>query len=347
MVFYLVSINLSLSYLCRVLIDEIYWYPIVKRVAVTWQWLWMHCSKSISVVLTIEILWKFSLLLLNHYSYCIMSEMAFQISGVSIVCSTVCWSAGQRKHQSSAPLAFVRETTGHRWFPSQRASNPKFDVFFDCVWINGWVNNRQAGDLRRHRAHYVGFIFWLIIKWVAFSDLIRMIGYQYNTSRMAARISWLETNPILSILMPLQWRHNGRHNVSNHQPHHCLLNLIWGADQSKHQHFLVSGLCAGDSPVTSEFPAQMSSNAENISIWWRHHGIENKCPCLVKWRSKHAVSKILFYFVKYHIIHNPLKTGSYNTKYNNAFISTSSMHVCTSCNYTHITTISHCNKCPF
>ena len=23
-----------------------------------------------------------------------------------------------------------------------------------CVWINGWVNNREAGDLRRHRCHY-------------------------------------------------------------------------------------------------------------------------------------------------------------------------------------------------
>ena len=26
--------------------------------------------------------------------------------------------------------------------------------FFICVWINGWVNNREAGDLRRYRAHY-------------------------------------------------------------------------------------------------------------------------------------------------------------------------------------------------
>ena len=25
---------------------------------------------------------------------------------------------------------------------------------FICTWINGWVNNREAGDLRRHRAHY-------------------------------------------------------------------------------------------------------------------------------------------------------------------------------------------------
>ena len=23
-----------------------------------------------------------------------------------------------------------------------------------CVWINGWVNNGESGDLRRHRAHY-------------------------------------------------------------------------------------------------------------------------------------------------------------------------------------------------
>ena len=25
---------------------------------------------------------------------------------------------------------------------------------FICVWINGWVNNRVAGDFRRYRAHY-------------------------------------------------------------------------------------------------------------------------------------------------------------------------------------------------
>ena len=34
----------------------------------------------------------------------------------------------------------------------------------------------------------------------------------------------------------------------------------------------VTGLCAWNSPGTGEFPAQMASNAENVSIWWRHHG---------------------------------------------------------------------------
>ena len=30
----------------------------------------------------------------------------------------------------------------------------------------------------------------------------------------------------------------------------------------------VTGLCAGNSPLTGEFPTQRASNAENISIWW-------------------------------------------------------------------------------
>ena len=33
----------------------------------------------------------------------------------------------------------------------------------------------------------------------------------------------------------------------------------------------VTGLCAGNSPATGEFPSQMASNAENVSIWRRHH----------------------------------------------------------------------------
>ena len=35
----------------------------------------------------------------------------------------------------------------------------------------------------------------------------------------------------------------------------------------------VTGFCAGKSPGTGEFPAQMTSYAENASIWWRHHDV--------------------------------------------------------------------------
>ena len=33
----------------------------------------------------------------------------------------------------------------------------------------------------------------------------------------------------------LRWRHNGHDSVSNHQPHHCLLNLYSDENQRKHQ----------------------------------------------------------------------------------------------------------------
>ena len=71
----------------------------------------------------------------------------------------------------------------------------------------------------------------------------------------------------------LRWRHNGHHGVSNHQPHHCLLNRLFGCRSKKTSKLRVYGLCAGNSPGTGEFPAQMASNAENVSIWWRHHGV--------------------------------------------------------------------------
>ena len=69
----------------------------------------------------------------------------------------------------------------------------------------------------------------------------------------------------------LQWRHNGRDRVSNHQPHDCLLNRLFRHGSKKTSKLRVTGLCAGNSLGTGEFTAQMASNAENVSIWWRHH----------------------------------------------------------------------------
>ena len=38
--------------------------------------------------------------------------------------------------------------------PATGGFSHKVDVFFICTWTNGWSNNRDAGDLGRHRAHY-------------------------------------------------------------------------------------------------------------------------------------------------------------------------------------------------
>ena len=71
--------------------------------------------------------------------------------------------------------------------------------------------------------------------------------------------------------IPLHWRHNERDSVSNHQPHDWLLNRLFRRRSKKTSKLRATSLCAGNSPGTGEFPAQMASNAENVSIWWRHH----------------------------------------------------------------------------
>ena len=71
----------------------------------------------------------------------------------------------------------------------------------------------------------------------------------------------------------LRWHHNGCDSVSNHQPHDCLLNPLFRRKWKKTSKLHFTGLCAGNSPGTGEFPAQMASNAENVSFWWCHHVI--------------------------------------------------------------------------
>ena len=62
-----------------------------------------ECPLSVNEILHISV----------HYHDVIMSTIASQITSLSIVCSIVCSGGDQRKHQSSASLAFVRGI--HRW----------------------------------------------------------------------------------------------------------------------------------------------------------------------------------------------------------------------------------------
>ena len=71
--------------------------------------------------------------------------------------------------------------------------------------------------------------------------------------------------------MSLQWRHNERDAVSNHRRFDGLLNSWFRRRSKKTSKFGVTGLCEGDSPVNGESPSQRAGNAENVSIWWRHH----------------------------------------------------------------------------
>ena len=62
-----------------------------------------------------------------------------------------------------------------------------------CVWVNGWGNNPEAGDLRCNCTHH---------------DVIVMIMH------LSAFCS-----DLTELIHSLRWRHNDHAGVSNHQPH--------------------------------------------------------------------------------------------------------------------------------
>ena len=98
--------------------------------------------------------------------------------------------------------------------------------------------------------------------------------------------SWMNTNhfgekshhyngincgPTPAIAFSLQWHHNERDGISNHQPHDRLLKSLFRPRSRKTSKLHVTCLSEGNSPVTGEFPTKRASNAEKVSISQRHH----------------------------------------------------------------------------
>ena len=71
--------------------------------------------------------------------------------------------------------------------------------------------------------------------------------------------------------------------------HDCLLNRLFRHRSKKAAKLRVTGLYAGISQATGEFPAQRASNAETVSIWWRHHVIAKS----EMWNISHAYVEVM------------------------------------------------------
>ena len=140
------------------------------------------------------------------------------------------------------------------------------DVTVMSFWKLSWRDN-QIGWHGVHYRYIFIFFFFLVMSW----NRETHINHKWTQMLFMSITRTEHTTFRLSYLPPLRWHHNGRDGVSNHQPHDFLLNSLFGRRSKKTSKFRVTGLCAGSSRGTGEFPAQMASNAENVSIWWRHH----------------------------------------------------------------------------
>ena len=64
----------------------------------------------------------------------------------------------------------------------------------------------------------------------AMMSLNRIISHENKGGDYPSRVQWEHTlDQRYFVRITLQWRHNERDGVSNHQPHHCLLNRLFKA----------------------------------------------------------------------------------------------------------------------
>ena len=136
-----------------------------------------------------------------------MTTRASQITSLTVVYSTIYSDADQRKHQSSAWLAFVWGIHRDRWIPRTKGQlrGKCFHLMTSSCMLKLVPNHNQSG----------------LSNWG--SDLlIRLIS-----------------------IHSLLWRHNGHDGVSNHQPHNCLLNRLFRRISKKTSKLRVTGFVWG------------------------------------------------------------------------------------------------------
>ena len=140
---------------------------------------------------------------LSHYNDVIMVAMASQITGVSIVCSTVYSGGNQRKHQSSASLACVcvwggggggggggEEFTGDQWIRGNSFHFTTSSGKWNYLWGNDLGLIGFTVIMRR-----CSFLFHSgnIVVWLNITDFIML------TYSMTKSATWL------SVLIDRYW----------------------------------------------------------------------------------------------------------------------------------------------
>ena len=191
-----------------------------------------------------------------------------------------------RRHQMETFSALLALCVGNSpvtsEFPSQEPVTRSFDVFFRLQ-----VNKRLIKQLRRRWFETPSCSLWcncnvVASPWIStYNGILRKVKYSSQKSLKTnmmilcgfvlafrvGRFLWLYWPDTWG--SPLQWRHNESDCVSNHRRLDYILNRLFRRRSKKTpRHWPLWG------EFTGEFPAQWASYAENVSIWWRHHGAE-------------------------------------------------------------------------
>ena len=147
-----------------------------------------------------------------------------------------------------------------------------------CAWINDWVNNRYAGDLRRHRAHY-DFTVMESTVWdevdaatepvwpVVFDMLITMFAESIKVHIVSIEIiDECRLRNVHKADTSLDRKSHESCEVSNHRKFYCWFNNLHRLTTTKMSTFSIIGLFGGNAQVTGGCVCY----AENVFICYKY-----------------------------------------------------------------------------
>ena len=154
-------------------------------------------------------------------------------------------------------------------FPAQRPVTRSFDVSLICAWIDAWVNNRESGDLRRHRAHYD------VIVMMAYVSLLWLFYFRILCSPFPNGLGdVLVVHPPNHVKSDFSKKKN-QILISDDIPHYhncaCLVPNMWQTTMmtsSNGNIFRVSGPLWGELTGQRWIPHAKASDAELWCFLW-------------------------------------------------------------------------------
>ena len=160
------------------------------------------------------------------------------------------------------------------WELPWNRTNFSRELWYKCILYKHWLSFVCLNDDGRPCCNTTKYIIsYLIVLPMQMYKIIKLGTHKMPVVEYKSDFQPQKdlTDHLLVSLWALQWCHNKHSGISNHQPYDCLLNHLFRRRSKRILKLRFTGLCAGNSPVPGEFPAQRARNAENVSIWWRHH----------------------------------------------------------------------------
>ena len=155
------------------------------------QWIIVHTSDAYIFSQSSQekwVNWKHT----AHYNDVIMITIASQITSLTVVYSTVYSNADQRKHQSSASLAFVWGIHRDRWIPRTKGQlrGKCFHLMTSsCSHIVQWITERICLIVLTHLTKYIWQAYYKfnVFRWVCTMMIMRWCTVQTNEYHLQAK----------------------------------------------------------------------------------------------------------------------------------------------------------------